>query len=35
MTGLGIFLGGFGLFLFGASAIWRVSLEDKAGRFRD
>lgn len=35
MTSIGIFLGGFGLFLLGVGTVWRVSLEDKAGRFRD
>lgn len=35
MMSLGIFLGGVGLLLFGIAALWRVSLEDKAGRFHD
>ena len=33
MMSLGVFLGGVGLLLFGIGTIWRVSLEDKGGRF--
>lgn len=35
MMSLGVFLGGLGLLLFGAASIWRVSLEEKAGRFSE